>query len=382
MAEEQCNMESMAIEPHHLFSGIYRGKRVLITGDTGFKGSWLAIWLKLMGADVYGYALPPKSDVENYSRCNLGTVIHHRDGDVRDRDALLGYFGEVQPEIAFHLAAQAIVLDSYDQPRDTFETNLMGVVNFFEAVRATPSVMAAINITSDKCYQNNEWLWGYRENDPMGGNDPYSASKGCSELITQSYLRSFFPAPGKCHIASARAGNVIGGGDWAPYRIVPDFFRALAENKTLLIRNPDAVRPWQHVLEPLSGYLLLAARLFDDGSRFAGGWNFGPVETNTCAVRELIEKLISISGRGSYSVPPSEKAPHEAQLLKLDISKANTLLKWRPVLSFRETVEFTASGYMDELTGNSNLYACRLAQLEQYIRLAANHRIPWAGSLS
>ena len=353
-------------------------KRVLITGETGFKGSWLAIWLKAMGAEVWGYALPPRSDYENFARCGLGSVIHHQDGDIRDGEALLGYFQKVQPDMAFHLAAQAIVLDSYDEPHYTFETNLMGTVNFFEAVRKTHSLKAAVNITSDKCYQNNEWLWGYRENDPMGGHDPYSASKGCSELITQSYLHSFFQAKGSCPIASARAGNVIGGGDQAPYRIVPDFFRALKENRDLIIRNPEAVRPWQHVLEPLSGYLLLGSKLLREGVSFSGGWNFGPVETNTCTVRELIESIMQITGRGNYSAPPVEKAPHEARLLKLDISKANALLRWKPALNFRETVEFTARGYMDELDGKADLHACRLAQLDQYLQLAAERGLAWA----
>jgi len=373
-------MEDMGIDKNRFFSGVYKDKRVLITGDTGFKGSWLALWLKELGAEVYGYALPPKSESENFSRCVLMKCIQHHDGDIRDTDSLLSYFHKVQPDITFHLAAQAIVLDSYDQPHYTFETNLMGVVNFFEAVRKTPSVKTAVNITSDKCYQNNEWLWGYREDDPMGGNDPYSASKGCSELITQSYHHSFFPEDSQCHIASARAGNVLGGGDWAPYRIVPDLFRAIKDGKDVIVRNPDAVRPWQHVLEPLSGYLLLGSMLWNHGERFSGGWNFGPVETNTCSVRELIENIIQVTGKGGYVVPPSEKAPSEARLLKLDISKANTLLKWRPTLNFRETVEFTANGYMDDLTENTNLYPFRLTQLEQFLNIACERKIPWANA--
>jgi CDP-glucose 4,6-dehydratase len=371
-------MESMGIDTNRFFAGTYNNKRVLITGDTGFKGSWLAIWLKAMGAEVWGYALPPRSDFENFARCGMGSAIHHQDGDIRDGEALLGYFQKVQPDMAFHLAAQAIVLDSYDEPHYTFETNLMGAVNFFEAVRKTPSVKAAVNITSDKCYQNNEWLWGYRENDPMGGNDPYSASKGCSELITHSYHHSFFRGDGSCHVASARAGNVIGGGDWAPYRIVPDFFRAIKENQELIIRNPEAVRPWQHVLEPLGGYLLLGAMLLQEGERFSGGWNFGPADTNNCQVKQLIESIIRVTGKGNYIVPLQEKAPHEAQMLKLDISKASTLLNWKPVLNFGETVEFTANGYMEELMGKDNLYECRLAQLDQYLQLAAGRGISWA----
>lgn len=367
----------MGIDKDKLFSGVFRDKRVLITGDTGFKGSWLAIWLMELGAKVYGYALPPRSEMENFSVCDLGSRIQHQDGDIRDAVALLNFFQKVQPDLAFHLAAQAIVLESYQNPRYNFETNLMGVVNFFEAVRETPSVRVALNITSDKCYQNNEWVWGYRENDPMGGHDPYSASKGCSELITQSYIHSFFTSGKCCAVASARAGNVIGGGDWAPYRIVPDFFRAVSLNKKLIIRNPEAVRPWQHVLEPLGGYLLLASRLWQDGAVFSGGWNFGPVETNNATVRELIESIIRITGTGGYEVPPAEKALHEARLLKLDISKANTLLKWRPVLNFEETVEFTAKGYMDGFQSVNNMYQKRLDQIDGYIFKTKERNINW-----
>lgn len=359
-------MENMGIDLTGLYSGVYRGKKVLITGDTGFKGSWLAIWLTEMGAKVYGYALPPKSAMDNFVVCDLASRIHHQDGDIRDAAALLAFFQKVQPDIAFHLAAQPIVLESYENPHYTFETNMMGVVNFFEVVRKTHSVKAAVNITSDKCYQNNEWVWGYRENDPMGGHDPYSASKGCSELITQSYTRSFFSASGTCAVASARAGNVIGGGDWAPYRIVPDFFRAVMENKKLVIRNPDAIRPWQHVLEPLGGYLLLGSKLLTEGKVFSGGWNFGPVETNHATVRELIESIIRITGKGGFEVPASGEGLHEATLLKLDISKANLYLQWRPVLDFNETIEFTTHGYSDEMENDHDIFNRRVEQIRQY----------------
>jgi len=370
-------MENMVNSTNSYFSSIFKDKRILITGDTGFKGSWLAIWLIEMGADVYGYALPPKSPNDNYSRCGLNHYLKHRDGDIRDLAGLRQFFSEVKPEIAFHLAAQAIVLDSYENPHYTFETNLMGVVNFFEAVRTTPSIKVAINVTSDKCYQNNEWLWGYRENDPMGGHDPYSASKGCSELITQTYLHSFFNQSEVCSIASARAGNVIGAGDWAAYRIVPDFFRAVQANQPMIIRHPEAIRPWQHVLEPLSGYLLLASRLWTSGKKYSGGWNFGPVESNSATVRQLIDSMINISKKGRYEVPQTGNAPHEARLLKLDISKANALLKWRPVLNFNETVDFTVKGYLDELDNQNDLYRFRKAQLDDYLKLARMKEISW-----
>jgi len=364
----------MGIDLKRLFKGVYTGKKVLVTGDTGFKGSWLTIWLKEMGAEVYGYALPPRSALDNYVICDLGSRIHHQDGDIRNREDVLTFFSKVQPDMAFHLAAQPIVLESYDDPHYTFETNMMGVVNFFEAVRKTPSVKVAINITSDKCYQNHEWVWGYRENDAMGGHDPYSASKGCSELITQSYIKSFFNSEGSCAVASARAGNVIGGGDWAPYRIVPDFFRAVRENKKLIIRNPEAIRPWQHVLEPLGGYLLLGSKLWMDGKAFSSGWNFGPVETNHATVRELIESMIRIGGTGAYEVPEPENPPHEAILLKLDISKANALLKWRPVLSFEETVMFTIKGYLFVQKEPDKIFEIRKKQISDYLEIAVQQK--------
>lgn len=358
------------------FNNCYNGKKVLLTGHTGFKGSWLAIWLKSLGAEVYGYALAPTSAQDNFVSCGLENQIHHKIGDVRDLDALKKYFLEVKPDIAFHLAAQPLVLLSYKDPINTFETNLMGVVNFFEAVRATSSVKVAVNITSDKCYDNREWVWGYRENDPMGGKDPYSASKGCSELITNSYMDSFF-LNSETNIGSARAGNVIGGGDWAEDRIVPDFFRAIQKDAPLFIRNPNATRPWQHVLEPLSGYLNLGQALFDKGKSFSGGWNFGPEDSANYSVGYLIEGLIREFEHGSYESPILTEKPHEAHLLKLDISKAVNLLKWKPVLSFQETVEFTVNGYKADLSGRY-LYNDREEQIQMFAERAALKKIEWA----
>ncbi|WP_207495260.1 CDP-glucose 4,6-dehydratase [Aridibaculum aurantiacum] len=359
------------------FSNIYEGKKVLVTGHTGFKGSWLALWLIHLGAEVYGYALDPYGDKDNFVRCNLSSRINHYVGDVKDRQKLEDYFTSVQPEIVFHLAAQPLVLRSYKDPVETFETNLMGVVNFFEAVRKTPSVKVAINITSDKCYDNKEWVWGYRENDAMGGKDPYSASKGCAELITSSYLHSYFNQPNSCRIASARAGNVIGGGDWAEDRIVPDFFRAQETGTSLYLRNPCATRPWQHVLEPLSGYLHLASALYTD-ERFAGGWNFGPSYNGNFSVKELIDEMIAYLKSGNFSFPSEAvEKPHEANLLKLDISKAVSILKWQPVLDFNETIAFTADGYMHE-ADLSSLIDQRLLQIDQYTQKAFNKNIVWA----
>lgn len=356
-----------------LFNDVFKNKRVLITGDTGFKGSWLAIWLKFLGADVYGYALPPKTENDNFVVTNLEEKIQHIDGDIRDFNKLNKFFQDIKPEIVFHLAAQPLVIDSYNDPKYTFETNLIGTVNFFEAVRLTDSVKVAINITSDKCYQNNEWVWGYRENDPMGGKDPYSASKGASELITQSYLHSFFLKDGTANIASARAGNVIGGGDWADYRIVPDFFKSIEKDELLQLRYPEATRPWQHVLEPLSGYLNLAMKLYLESKKFCGGWNFGPIGATNQSVRVLVEKMIEYSGRGNYDAPEFSDKFHEAALLNLDISKAMHHLDWKPVLEFVETVKFTVDGYLVK----DNFYDSRISQIEDYCNVAKERKLNW-----
>lgn len=348
-----------------LFDGAYKGKKVLVTGDTGFKGSWLCIWLAELGAEVYGYALPALSNRDNYMTTKLSDRITHVDGDVRDKEALSAFFKKVQPDIAFHLAAQPLVIESYNNPHYNFETNLMGTVNFFEAVRECPSVKAAVNVTTDKCYQNNEWMWGYRENDPMGGDDPYSASKGCSELITHSYIRSFFTKEGTCHVASARAGNVIGGGDWAENRLIPDIMRAYEAKQSLQVRNAHSVRPWQFVLEPLFGYLKLGEKLMRSGKEFSGGWNFGPGAIENYSVADVVEetkKMIPVD----IHTPEVKEKLHEAGLLKLDITKAVNKLGWKPVLNFEKTIQFTVKGYQDEFDGHAGLYEQRVEQIKQY----------------
>lgn len=349
-----------------IFGGLFRGKKVLITGDTGFKGSWMCLWMKSLGADVYGYALPPVSPDDNFVTTGLAQKINHQDGDIRDLEAMKAFFSKVKPDIAFHLAAQALVIPSYQNPVETFSSNLMGTVHFFECVRATPSVKAAVNVSSDKCYDNKEWVWGYRENDPMGGKDPYSASKGCAELIFHSYLHSFFSAPGTCAVASGRAGNVIGGGDWAENRIIPDVFRAYKANQPVHIRNPYSTRPWQFVLEPVYGYMKLAQRLWHSPSEFQGGWNFGPLDNHNYSVGDLLEKLTDRLPRISVVTPDLKEKPHEAHLLKLDISKAVTLLDWKPLLNFEQTVEFTIQGYLDEMDSDTDVYQARLQQIEAY----------------
>ena len=360
------------------FFNIYKGKKVIVTGHTGFKGSWLSIWLKHLGADVYGYALDPYSENDNFVKTGLTNQIHHQIGDVRNGTQLKAYFQEIQPDFAFHLAAQPLVLLSYQDPQGTFETNLLGVINFLEAVRSTPSVKVAVNVTSDKCYDNKEWIWGYRENDAMGGKDPYSASKGCAELITASYIHSFFSKEDSCSVASARAGNVIGGGDWAADRIVPDFFRAQWKNEKLHIRNPYATRPWEHVLEPLSGYLTLAAKMFLEGRKFSGGWNFGPEDAANFSVQELIDAILIEDNRGGYTFPENLEKPHEATLLKLDISKAVGLLKWKPTLSFTETIQFTVKGYSDEQQYPNEVFQKRIDQILHYTELARLKNIQWS----
>ena len=348
-----------------LFSNFFNGKRVLITGDTGFKGSWLCIWLNELGADVYGYALPPKTSQDNFVKTNLRKIIQHHDGDIRNIEQLKKVFNQVKPEIAFHMAAQSLVLPSYADPVETFQTNVLGTINFFESVRQTKSVRVAVNITSDKCYQNNEWVWGYRENDPMGGNDPYSASKGCSELVTNSYMKSFF-ASDECLVASARAGNVIGGGDWAEHRIIPDVFRAYFSSHDLVVRNPLATRPWQFVLEPLFGYLRLAQMLHEKGRSFSGGWNFGPIAGKDYSVSDVIRHIQKTIPDLKYKSDESTHKPHEAKLLKLDISKALTHLDWRPLLNFEETIHFTIQGYLSENDGG-DVYESRANQIKKYV---------------
>jgi CDP-glucose 4,6-dehydratase len=367
-------MES--VEIIFMFQNVYSNKKILITGDTGFKGSWLAIWLNILGAEVYGYALPPKNVYDNFMVCNLDRKINHLDGDIRDLEKLKNYFNTVKPDFAFHLAAQPLVLESYKDPHYTFETNILGTVNLFEAVRNTPSVKVALNITSDKCYQNNEWVWGYRENDPMGGNDPYSASKGCSELVTNSYLNSFFKNNSHCAIASARAGNVIGGGDWAEDRIVPDFFRSILNQEKMIVRNPDAIRPWQHVLEPLSGYLQLASKLFLEGNKYSGGWNFGPSDSLNYKVSELVDSIIKYLGKGEVALIDYLEKPYEANMLKLDISKSNSILKWKPVLNFDQLIKFTVNGYKAEMN-NESLLEERIKQIDDYYKIAEQNNCSW-----
>lgn len=320
----------------------WQGKRVFITGHTGFKGSWLCLWLHLLGAKITGYALQPHTQPNLFELCTVDNLVTSVIGDVRDREGLTHTILRAEPEIVIHMAAQALVRDSYRNPADTYAINVMGTVHLFEAVRACKSIKAVVNVTTDKCYENKEWAWGYRENEPMGGYDPYSNSKACSELITASYRSAFFtPSEYQKHgigVASARAGNVIGGGDWAVDRLIPDCINALLCNEKIMIRNPYAIRPWQHVLEPLSGYLLLAQRLYEDGKKFAEGWNFGPNDSDARPVEWIVQKMCEEWGRNGAYIVDTGIHPHEAHYLKLDCSKAKTKLNWQPIWSLEEAL--------------------------------------------
>jgi CDP-glucose 4,6-dehydratase len=321
----------------------WEGKKVFLTGHTGFKGSWLSLWLHSLGAQVFGYALKPPTDPSLFELCALDEIVQSTIADVRDRMSLAEAMLSAQPEIVIHMAAQPLVRDSYRIPAETYEINVMGTVNLFEAVRACKTVKAVINVTTDKCYENKEWVWGYRENEPLGGYDPYSNSKACSELVTAAYRRSYFhekeyTAHGVA-VASARAGNVIGGGDWATDRLIPDCIRSVIKGEKVKIRNPHAVRPWQHVLEPLCGYLVLSQNLYRDGPRYAGAWNFGPDDSNAQPVEWIVKRLCTKwGGDASYDIDRGTH-PHEAHYLKLDSSKARTELGWNSRWSLDKAID-------------------------------------------
>lgn len=361
------------------FGGAFAGRRVLVTGHTGFKGAWLSLWLTHLGADVHGFALEPPSDPSLFECAGVAErMASHRIGDIRDADALASCFADVRPDVVLHLAAQPLVRDSYTDPVGTYGTNVMGTVNVLEAVRACPSVSAVVSVTSDKCYENREWEYAYRENDAMGGFDPYSSSKGCAELVTAAYRRSFFGSQGSARIASARAGNVVGGGDWARDRIVPDCVRALTCGETVVLRNPDAVRPWQHVLEPLAGYLTLAAALLDE-KPVDDAWNFGPDPDGGVPVRDIVEQMLSAWGSGAWALDPDAAAqPHEARLLRLDSTKARTHLGWRPVWDIAATVAKTAAWYGAWHRDSQAAHELCLADIADYTADAAATGAAWA----
>ncbi len=357
-------MENMGINTRKYLDN-FKNKKVLVTGHTGFKGSWLSIWLKSLGADVLGYALDPYTKRDNFVVTDLKNKITDVRGDIRNYRKLLEVFNTFKPEYVFHLAAQSIVKEGYQDPKYTYDVNIGGTVNVLECSRKIDSVKSVINITSDKCYHNNEWIWGYRENDRMGGFDPYSSSKGCSELITNSFRNSFFNNIDK-GIVSVRAGNVIGGGDWARHRIIPDCIKSIESNRSIKIRNPQAVRPWQFVLEPLFGYLIIALKLRDDIDKFSGAWNFGPNKSSIITVEKLASLLVDTYGKGNLKLSKNKTQEHEAKLLALDSSKAYFKLGWNPAYSIHETIENTVEWYK-EYKNNDNMYDLCVNQIRKYM---------------
>jgi CDP-glucose 4,6-dehydratase len=344
---------------------VWRGRRVLITGHTGFKGSWLALWLSELGAEVTGFALAPPTTPSLFETANIAKNVNHILGDVRDLDAVRSAVAKAQPEVVFHLAAQPIVRYSYQEPVETYATNVMGTVHVLEACRQVAGLRAIVAVTSDKCYENREWIWPYRENDPMGGYDPYSSSKGAAELVISAYRRSFFSFG--AGVASVRAGNVIGGGDWAADRLIPDLVRAFEAGRRPDIRSPQSVRPWQHVLEALGGYLMIAERLLGGDASAATGWNFGPSDDDAKPVSWIVENMLTKWGEGApdgWDRPVGEQ-PHEAHLLRLDCSKARTELGWRPVLSLDDALRLVVEWHRAVHAGG-DARQISLAQLAQY----------------
>lgn len=351
-------------------TAFWRGKNVFITGHTGFKGSWLALWLYSMGAKVTGYALQPPTTPSLFQLCRLDELMESNIADIRNKDVLSKTLQTAEPEIVFHLAAQPLVRESYLNPVDTYEINVMGTVYLFEAIRKCQSIKAVVNVTTDKCYENKEWPWGYRENEPIGGYDPYSSSKGCSELITSSYRNSFFndrDCQERCvAIASARAGNVIGGGDWAKDRLIPDCIKALLNKEKIIIRSPDAIRPWQHVMEPLGGYLALAQKLYEKGTEYAEAWNFGPEDCDSKNVEGVVQRLCSAWGEAAEFETPMGRYPHEANCLKLDISKAKSLLGWRPKWTLNTAIDKVVEWTL-AYEQNQDIRSITLSQIQSYL---------------
>lgn len=353
-----------------LFNNFYRGKRIIVTGHTGFKGSWLSIWLHALGAKVIGIGLNPLTNRDNFVLSDISNKIEaDLRADIRDIELMKELFRRYNPDIVFHLAAQPLVRLSYDIPVETYMTNVMGTINILEAIRATNSVKVGVMITTDKCYENKEQIWGYRETDPMGGYDPYSSSKGAAEIAISSWRQSFmnpceYARHGKS-IASVRAGNVIGGGDWALDRIIPDCIRALESGRPIDIRSPKSIRPWQHVLEPLSGYMLLAKKMWDCPTEFCEGWNFGPNVQSVSTVWEIAQKVTECYGKGSLRDLSDSNAIHEAKLLMLDISKARFRLGWQPVMDINQTVRMTTDWY--KKYHSTDTYSLCISQIKEYV---------------
>lgn len=346
----------------------WNGRKVFVTGHTGFKGSWLCLWLSRMGAEITGYSLKPSTTPSLFGLCNIESLIKKNIfADIRDTIQLNAAMKDAQPEVVIHMAAQPLVRESYKNPFETYEVNVMGTVNLMEAIRNCKSVVAVVNVTTDKCYENKEWHWGYRENEPLGGHDPYSSSKACSELVTSAYRSSFLNSQidGRIiAVASARAGNVIGGGDWAADRLIPDIVRSIMDDQKIIIRNPISIRPWQHVLEPLSGYLLLAEKLYQKGEKYASAWNFGPSDEDAKPVEWIVQEMCQKWPGSSYEVDNASH-PHEAQYLKLDCSKAKAELNWQPRWNLEHTLEKIMEWTRCYSNGES-MVEITLGQIEEY----------------
>lgn len=358
-----------ALEGVGLNRDFWRSKRVLVTGNTGFKGTWLSLWLAKAGAAVFGYSLPPDSEKGLFAATDATTRIETVYEDIRDLDAVSATVARVRPDVIFHLAAQSLVLPSYERPVETYETNVLGTVNLLEAVRRFPTARSVVVVTTDKCYENREWLWGYREVDPLGGRDPYSSSKACAEIVSRAYRESFFQGAGSANVASARAGNVIGGGDWAVDRLVPDLVRAYAAGETAVVRWPRAVRPWQHVLEPLAGYLLLAERLFTS-AEYADAWNFGPLDSDARPVEWVAEEMARAWGDGARWTAANSERAHEAATLKLDSSQARARLGWATRLDLRAALQWTVDFYRAAIAEPHATTAVLEAQIARYEELS------------
>lgn len=360
------------------FNNIYSGKRVLITGNTGFKGSWLSLWLQSLGANVMGVALKPQRQNDHFFSANLSEHMDCNFIDIRDYNKIQNIIDSFKPEIIFHLAAQALVGASYKDPMYTIETNMIGTLNILEALRNYDGQCSSVFITSDKCYRNVEQMWGYRENDLLGGDDPYSTSKAGAELIINTYIKSF-PEIFENSIASTRAGNVIGGGDWSEQRLVPDCFRALTAKEPIIIRNSNSTRPWQFVLEPLSGYLLLGEKLISGNKGFSSGWNFGPSVGETHTVLEVAKEIIKFWGEGKIQENSSSNKFYESTLLQLDCTKAMAKLDWKPILNFQECIEFTTNWYRYNYNNsNTDMHAFGVSQIEEYQNEAISSGAAWA----
>lgn len=352
------------------FANFYSGKKVLVTGHTGFKGGWLTAWLKLLGARVIGFALPPETQPNLYTAVGIGDQMVTAFGDIRNLAAVCGFFSQNEPEIVIHNAAQALVRRSYRQPVETYATNVMGTVNVLEAARHAKSVRALVVVTSDKCYENRGSSEGYNEADAMGGHDPYSSSKGAAELVTAAYRRSFFGNSGGAAVASARAGNVIGGGDWSEDRLVPDIVRGVLSGEPVVIRSPESLRPWQHVLEPVRGYILLAQRLCEQGQSYAEPWNFGPRSEDAVAVAQVAQEMITRWGKGQLKIQVDPAAPHEAETLRLNCEKSHKHLGWAPALTLDQALDWTIDWYRAYQENPSSAKSVTKTQIERYASLA------------